>query len=228
MDQIPFALAKDLDITYNAQVSNIVRYKNSVKISYSTKSGIQIQKCSSAILAFTPLLNQLKNMISDLSEEEKDVLGQVKVHKYATIANYAPTMKYFVYAPLLPPPFPPNMDNGIPALIVNQTRGAAVSYHSNRGSFDAGPTDEELAHYKSQNHKFFPKLFNSKDTKTNIYIKGYEYFPHVTTESLQDGFYDKFNSIQGKNNIYYATPLLSFEVIEHSIRTAEYIVESFF
>jgi hypothetical protein len=167
-------------------------------------------------------------MISDLSEEEKDVLGQVKVHKYASIANYVPNMKYFGYAPLLPPPFPPNMDNGIPTLIVNQTRGAAVSYHWNRGNFEVGPNDEELAHYKSQNEKFFPKIFRSQDTKTNIYIKGYEYFPHVTTKSLKDGFYKKFNSIQGKKNIYYASPLLSFELIESSIRAAEYIVDSFF
>ncbi|KXN75008.1 FAD/NAD(P)-binding domain-containing protein, partial [Conidiobolus coronatus NRRL 28638] len=227
-DQIPFALAKDLDITYNAQISKVDRSEVGTKLTYSTESGLQTQECSSTILAFTPLLNQLNSIISDLSDEEKDVLGQVKVHKYASVANYVPNMKYFGYAAVLPPPFPPNFDNGIPAFIVDHTRGAAVSYHWNRGNFEVGPTDEELAHYKSQNDKIIPKIFRSQDVKANVYVKGWDYFPHVTTKSLQDGFYRKFNSIQGKGKIYYATPLLSFECVEHSIRSAEHIVDTFY
>jgi monoamine oxidase len=52
MDQIPFALAKGLDITYNAQVSKIDRSEISTKLTYSTGSGLQTQECRSAILAF--------------------------------------------------------------------------------------------------------------------------------------------------------------------------------
>jgi hypothetical protein len=227
-DQIPFALAKGLDITLNAKVSKIDRVETGTKITYSTGSGLQTQECSSTILAFPPLLNQVSDIISDLSEEEKKILGEVKITKYATVANYAANMKYFGYAPILPPPFPPKLDGDSPALIANHTRGAAVSYHWTRGEFDVGPSDEELTRYQAQNDKIFPKLFPSKDTKTNIYVKGWDYFPHVTTKSLQDGFYKKFNSIQGKGKVYYATPLLSFECVEHSIRSGEYIIDTFY
>jgi hypothetical protein len=228
MDQIPIALAKDLDVTMSAQVTKIDRGDKGAKITYSTKSGSKTQQCSSVILAFPPLYNQISNIIHDLSADEKDILKQVKIHKYATIANYATEMKYFAYLPLLPPPFPPKLDGGRPCLISNHTRGAAVSYHWTKGNFDVGPTDEELSLYQSENDKIIPKLFPSNDTKTNIYVKGWDYFPHVTTKSLQDGFYEKFNSIQGEGNIYYATPLLGFELIEYSIRSGEYIADSFY
>jgi predicted NAD/FAD-dependent oxidoreductase len=228
MDQIPNALAKGLDITLNAKVSKISRNDRGTMITYSTRSGTKTQSCSSAIIAFPPLLNQVNGIIPDLSDREKNILKQVKIHKYATVANYATGMKYFGYAPLLPPNLPPKLDGGRVALIANHSRGAAVTYHWTRGQFDAGPTDEELSQYQSEVNKVFPKLFPSKDTKTNLYVKGWDYFPHVTTKSLQDGFYKKFNSIQGKKNIYYATPLLGFEVIEHSIRAAEYVVGSFY
>ncbi|KXN68128.1 FAD/NAD(P)-binding domain-containing protein, partial [Conidiobolus coronatus NRRL 28638] len=226
-DQIPFALAKDLDVTLNAKVSKIDRSEHGAKVTYSTESGLQTQECSSAILAFPPLLNQVSNIISDLSDEEKDILGQVKIIKYATIANYVSNMKYIGYAPIIPPPFPPKLDGGVPAAIVNHTRGAAVTYHWTRGEFDVGPTDEELALYQSQNDKITRKVFPAKDTQTNLYVKGWDYFPHVTTKSLQDGFYKKFHTIQGKSNIYYATPLLGLEVVEHSIRSGEYIADTF-
>jgi hypothetical protein len=227
-DQIPFALAKDLNVTLNAKVSKIDRGEEGTKITYSTESGLITQECSSTILAFPPVLNQVNSIISDLSDEENDILGQVKLTKYATIANYVSDMKYIGYAPVIPPPFPPKLDGGIPAAIVNHTRGAAVTYHWTRGDFDVGPTDQELAHYQSENGKVLPKVFPSKDTKTNIYVKGWDYFPHATTKSLQDGFYKKFHSIQGKKNIYYATPLLGLEVVEHSIRSGEYIADTFY
>ncbi|KXN68144.1 hypothetical protein CONCODRAFT_9684 [Conidiobolus coronatus NRRL 28638] len=120
------------------------------------------------------------------------------------------------------------LDGGRQYLISNKSRGGAVSYHWTKGNFNVGPTNEELSLYQSENDKIIPKLFPSNDTKTNIYAKGWNYFPHVTTESLQDGFYNKFYSIQGKSNVYYATPLLGFELIEYSIRAGECVANYFY
>jgi oxygen-dependent protoporphyrinogen oxidase len=51
-----------------------------------------------------------------------------------------------------------------------------------------------------------------------------DYFPHVSTESLRSGFYDRVELMQGANNTYYVGGTLSFETVEHSARYAQALV----
>jgi hypothetical protein len=41
------------------------------------------------------------------------------------------------------------------------------------------------------------------------------YFPHVDPKSLADGWYDKFNDLQGKDHTYFTSGLNSFELVEY-------------
>ena len=51
-----------------------------------------------------------------------------------------------------------------------------------------------------------------------------EYFPHVSTASMQRGFYNSVEALQGSNNTYYVGGDLSFETVEHSARYAQALV----
>ena len=66
------------------------------------------------------------------------------------------------------------------------------------------------------------------DIHNIIFQKVWEYFPHVTTESLNDGFYDKLDKLQGVNGIYYVGGLLNFEDVENVACFSEYLVNRFF
>jgi len=55
-----------------------------------------------------------------------------------------------------------------------------------------------------------------------------EYFPHVTTETLSQGFYERVELLQGKNNVFYVGGTLSFETVEHSARYAQELVQKNF
>lgn len=56
----------------------------------------------------------------------------------------------------------------------------------------------------------------------------WKHFPHIDSESMKSGYYEKLESLQGKRNTYYAGELLSFSSIEHSVRYSQSLVERFF
>lgn len=68
----------------------------------------------------------------------------------------------------------------------------------------------------------------SKANEILIGPQGYEHFPRVSGSSIRDGFYRKFRAIQGNGGIYYATPLLSFDMMEPVLEMAEDFVEEYF
>jgi hypothetical protein len=55
-----------------------------------------------------------------------------------------------------------------------------------------------------------------------------DYFPHVSTQSMQNGFYEKLELLQGRNNTFYVGGSLSFETVEHSARYAQSLVQKNF
>ena len=55
-----------------------------------------------------------------------------------------------------------------------------------------------------------------------------DYFPHVSTQSMQGGFYERMELLQGRNNTFYVGGSLSFETVEHSARYAQALVQKNF
>ena len=99
------------------------------------------------------------------------------------------------------------------------------SYSWIRGDYDNAATNEELVKVKSKLDDFLRRI--SPEAKT-FFLQTTEYFPHVATESLQNGFYSKFNALQGETGLYYATPLISFETMDGTIRMTEDLVQKYF
>src|SRR5262249_6411709 len=56
----------------------------------------------------------------------------------------------------------------------------------------------------------------------------WDYFPHVNQASLQQGFYEKVEALQGWNNTFYVGGTLNFETVEHSARYAQDLVKKNF
>lgn len=55
-----------------------------------------------------------------------------------------------------------------------------------------------------------------------------DYFPHFDSEQLRQGWYDKFNALQGKQKTFYASGLNGFETVEFALRAGLDIVDSYF
>ncbi len=56
----------------------------------------------------------------------------------------------------------------------------------------------------------------------------WNYFQHVTAESMRAGFYRDLESLQGKNRTYFTGALLNFELVEMSIAYSKHLVETHF
>ncbi len=56
----------------------------------------------------------------------------------------------------------------------------------------------------------------------------WRHFPHVDSEVLLDGFYDKLDGIQGSNNTYYAGEIMNFSSIEKCTQYSKYLIEKYF
>lgn len=59
-------------------------------------------------------------------------------------------------------------------------------------------------------------------------IRPWKYFPHVTSEDMKNGYFDKLEALQGKKRTYYAGELLNFSTVEQSAWYAKNLVERFF
>jgi hypothetical protein len=228
IDAIPNFMAKDKDITLNSTITKIDRHGYYSTIRYTTRNRTKAQFCSSVVLAFPPHSNNVSNLVSNLSEEEKLILDEVKTTKYGSIASALTEIPFTAMSATLPPTNPPYLGDGIPMIFFNQTKGAFLSYHWIEGEYDQAPTKVDADIFESKLKEVFPKLNPGPGSQPALHTKTWEYFPHVTTESLKNGFYKKFDSIQGSKGLFYATPLMTFELMESTIDSAEYLVDKFF
>lgn len=60
------------------------------------------------------------------------------------------------------------------------------------------------------------------------HIKKWKYFPHVSTDVLRSGFYERLEGLQGRFRTYYAGEVMSFSSVEHVVRYSRWLVDRFF
>ncbi|CAI4212741.1 unnamed protein product [Parascedosporium putredinis] len=48
-----------------------------------------------------------------------------------------------------------------------------------------------------------------------------DYFPHVGPAEIAQGWYDRFNALNGEDHTVYASGLNAFETVEHALRAGE-------
>jgi len=58
--------------------------------------------------------------------------------------------------------------------------------------------------------------------------KRWQHCPYVDTLALENGFYDKMELMQGKNNVFLGGEIMSALSIENSIRYSQYLADCFF
>lgn len=59
-------------------------------------------------------------------------------------------------------------------------------------------------------------------------FKSWKQCPYVDTETLQKGFYEKMEAMQGKNNIFIAGEIMSTVSMENCIRYSNYLINKYF
>jgi hypothetical protein len=57
-----------------------------------------------------------------------------------------------------------------------------------------------------------------------VLTRRWRYFPHVTAEAMQAGFYDELEALQGTRHTYYAGEIMSFSTVEQCARYSRDLV----
>ncbi|CAM6097433.1 unnamed protein product [Calypogeia fissa] len=61
-----------------------------------------------------------------------------------------------------------------------------------------------------------------------ILQKKWRYFPHIRSQDMKAGFYDKLAELQGKNNTYYTGALMAFELTERNTAYSTGLIQKCF
>ena len=190
----------------------------------------RVQFCSEVVVAFTPTISGLKAAGLHVSKEEKDLFGQVGTNNYYSSAVRA---KQFPSGISLwgakPNPLTPVEPEGQPVYFKNLQPGSDVvsgwSWDKYRKKTDKKSSRKKLLDTLSMFNKD-PRDVNMESMEVMsddilAFERVMDYFPHLDTDVLKSGWYERFNALQGKQHTYYATTLSGFEMIEFAVRAGQ-------
>jgi hypothetical protein len=215
------------------------------------------QNCSKLVLAFPPVIHALQASTLDISHDENTVFGPVGITKYWSGAVKVATPFPDIFAGFLQsffaiidkflsglglgditlaeliPGLPTAAGQPVGFLRLFNASDIATTY-----SWGAYRGDQTLAQAKALLEQVLSKLNKdptNKSAKSVPVTEGdvkdfreWDYFPHFDKAQLDQGYYDKFNALQGHMNTYYASGLNGFETVEFAIRAGIDVVNSYF
>ena len=196
------------DVRTQARVSAVER-REVVRV----RSSAGIEEFDRVVMAVpTPVAQE----ILDLTLEERDLLGQVRHLRYFTVVTRArglPTRAFYVLRPYTDDP----AQIGAPVAFHHRYEGDKIVLFYSYASPDQSA--EAIAQRVRQEAARLGGVVDEV-----LEVKEWPYFPHVSSQSAQGGFYERFRAIQGKHATLWVGSLFNFELIEPNIAWSERIV----
>lgn len=193
------------------------------------------QMCSDIILAFPPTTSALKAANFAPSPVEVGLFNQVTTNNYfaSTVRMDQLPPENITFTQALPGPITPFVPEGQPVYFLPLHPTSIASVYSAGGP---GATDDQIKGQLVQDlSKFNKDPQNAQQASAAISAQDVlafsgqiDYFPRVTTASLQGGWYKTFEENQGSGHIYYSSGLNNYELVEYAIRAANDLVASHF
>lgn len=190
----------------------------------------QTADCGETIIAFPQTSNAMSTFIpaSDEALGLSELFEQVETSKHYFTLLLDDSESYFADRSFLAYSVPETAvpDNPARCLLFFKQQdfpGSSIVayYFSPSEKTDEQAVDEALASYSAL-------IGRTVDASiVQDFNRWEDYFPHVSTGSLNAGFYENVDALQGKFNQYYVGALFSFDMVQESMDHAKYIVERF-
>ena len=222
-----------------------------------TQHGPSMQKCHKLVLAFPPVMHALNAANLELDQKETTVFSPVGIIKYwsGAVQVTIPDGNTFlgcltqqflkVFSGVISAYHTIDMDQAfrdyLPALpkaagypvgfipvLKTATTWSWGKYKSNQTLGEAKSLLKELLSKLNKDPRGpteEPKPITDADV---VAFREWDYFPHFDQDELENGFYAKFNELQGNKNTYYASGLNGFETVEFAIRAGQDVVDTYF
>ena len=195
-----------------------------IKVTIKDADGERVEEFDQLIVT-TPLDHFAQ--YADAREEEKELFGKIIHEKYVDfIAKFpegqGPTISGYIFDNM-------TVDRLGHAMVYDhrwEDRGAdcpstVYALRNHMGSEDV-PYDETISMMVDDVTKCgFP-------VEERLYEQESYYCPHVSPADYADGWYDKLDAMQGKQNTWYAGEIISFGDMEDTCAASKDLVERFF
>ena len=210
------AIAAGCDVHLNAQITSIKRPTQSGGPIQLSVNGTQ-QHEFDAVIVSAPL-HTLSNFL-DLTAEESNLFTQVRSDRYF--------VNLFSASNLVTGEFLFFHDHARPEKInhINAwaNRDPALPVYIGWQLAERGLSLEQVSEVLRQDVLAQGGSFGELKLRQE-----WDYFPHVDSEALRNGFYQRVEALQGVGNLFYVGSSLSFETVEHSARQARELVSKRF
>ncbi len=101
-----------------------------------------------------------------------------------------------------------------------------VGRHGDNGSSYVAENDEMTD--LEMREKVENKLRELGGENIRLYMmKRWKQFPHVDSNAIREGFYERLDQMQGRDKIYYAGEIMNFPTLENCIVYSKYLVDRF-
>jgi hypothetical protein len=194
---------------------------------------VQSINCSSTVIAFPQLTKRMHNFFPStgtIGKELKSLTDQVQTLRYATaLFDNSKQKKYdkkkYTFF-ISTPNHDRYTDNNVLYIRLYPIQSSSIVAYS----YAADPTISSEQHKDNmfQSYKQFMDDPSLIANNTIYAFYDWDYFPHVNSTSLQNGFYKKFDQLQGKANQYYTGGLFNFESVQSTMAHGEFIIKNFF
>ena len=227
-------IAKEHDVRCNSVITKITRSKN---IFIETKAGTEE---FDRLIVTTPL-DEL-SLFMDVSAEAQTLFSKILYLDYQTILctvnNFVETTGYvqenFIQERAGNPVFWYYRQVGEPVysfyvltdncISVEDVFNQNKTFNELKGFYQTKTLDEKkvidnLVHFVSQ--------MGGEVESVHQFVH-WKYFPHIGSEDMNNGFYDKLERMQGEKHTYYAGELLNFSCVGFTCEYAEDVVNQYF
>lgn len=185
--------------------------------------------CDATIVAFPPTRDAMERFIPPDSKGLEDVINQVQTYLYFSLL-FDDSEGYFandVTFAFLMPQSDIISDPGVNVILAKQQefKGSFVSAYFSV-PLGSNITDEQV---REQSIASYSSVIGRIVDESIIRdFNRWIYFLHASTGSLDDGFFEKFDSYQGHYNQYYTGGLFNYEMVQTSMEHADHIIKKLF
>jgi hypothetical protein len=147
------------------------------------------------------------DLLADATQEEKELAGLVQVNPFV-VTTYAVEQSAQLFACTFCLPQPAL---GEPYVVTRQfANNNLVSFYT-RFNQNQPIAKEKIL---ENNKRFAEKMSLSPLPASYCTYTTWAYFPHVDAATMQAGFYDRLEALQGQQQIFYTGGLFAFELVE--------------
>ncbi len=216
-------VAWELDVRLDCQITEIRRNKT---VTVKTKGGEEYE--FDRIILACPFDSIAEVM--DSSPEEDELFGKILYNDYYSACCVLDPMPEGLVKrgtidtlPITPAGHPWAMVRAWP------DRDAVLFFSTPETSI----RQSDFAPVVQRNREILEHIRNDVETlggqvKEVLAIRRWVYFPHVSSEDMRDGFYERMEALQGQQLTYYSWSLMNFETVHHVTKYSKNLVERFF